>query len=101
MLEKNSLDRISTDLVSQVVERSSDSGVAPTRIVASHSEDQLPDFSRSSWTTGASALAPIILSRDQLPVPSEQSIRVIRVCIWKSPFLPLAIEGLAPKELNS
>ena len=40
-----------------------------------HSEDQLPDFSCSPRTTGSSALATVILSRDQLPAPSEQSIR--------------------------
>jgi len=75
MLEKDPFDRISTDLVSQVVERSSDCGVAPARILAGHSEHQLPYFGRGSRTTGASALAPVILSRDQLTVPSEKSIR--------------------------
>ncbi len=75
MLEKNALDRIPAYLVSQVVKCPSDSGVAPTGIVASHSENQLPYFGCGSWTTGTSALAPVILFRDQFPVPSEQSIR--------------------------
>lgn len=74
MLEKNALDCISTDLVSQIVERSSDSGVAPTGIIASHAEAQFPYFGCGSRTTGASSFAPVILSRDQLSVPSEQSI---------------------------
>jgi len=75
VFEQDPFDRISTDLVSQVVERSSDSGVAPARVVASHSEDQLSNFSCSSRATRASALTPVILFRDQLSVPSEQRIR--------------------------
>ena len=75
MLEKDALNRVPADLVPHVKERPSDSGVAPTRILASHAEDQLPDFGCGSRTIGASALAPVILSLDQLTVPSEKSIR--------------------------
>ncbi len=75
VLEQDPFDRISTDLVSQVVERASDSGVAPAGVVASHSEDQLPNYSCGSRTTRSSAFAAVILSRDQPSVPSEQSIR--------------------------
>jgi hypothetical protein len=74
VIEKDPFDCVSCDFMTEIVERSSNSGAAPTRIVAGHSEDQHPDFNRSSWTSGASPLAPVILSRDQLTVPSEQSI---------------------------
>lgn len=43
-------------------------------MLTSHSEDQLPDFGCGSRTTRAPSLAPVILSGDQLTVPSEQSI---------------------------
>ena len=52
----------------------SDSGVAPARVLSSHPEDQVPDFDCSSRTAGLSALAPVVLSCDQLPVPSEQGV---------------------------
>ena len=45
ILEKNPLDGIATDLMPEVVERSSDSRVAPARIIAGHSKDQCADFS--------------------------------------------------------
>ena len=44
IFEKDPLDRVSCDLVPEIVERSSDPGVAPTQVVAGHPEDQLLDF---------------------------------------------------------
>lgn len=73
-LEKDLLDRVAPDLMPVVEKRSSDPYVAPARILASHLQDQSLDIHRGLRPTRPSALAPIILSRDQLSVPSEQSV---------------------------
>ena len=75
VFEQDPFNRISPDLVAQVVESPSNSGVAPTRILTGHPENQLPDFNCGFRTTGSSAFAAVVLSRDQLPIPSEQSVR--------------------------
>jgi hypothetical protein len=74
IFEKDAFDRVATDFMPEVVERASDSGVAPARVAAGHSENQVPDFSRGSRTAGPSPSAAIVLSCDQLPVPSKESI---------------------------
>ena len=74
VLQKDPLDRVPTDLVSQVVERSSDPRIAPARVIAGHPDDQLLDFDRGLRTAGLSALAAIVLPGDQLSVPSKQSV---------------------------
>jgi len=75
IFEKDPFDCVSRDLMSEIMERSSDSGVAPPRIVVGHQEDQLLDIGCGPWTTWTSILAADIFFRDQLPVPPEQSIR--------------------------
>jgi hypothetical protein len=74
VLEKDPLDRIPVDFMPAVIERTSNSGVAPARVLTSHPEDQIADFSRGSRTAGPSAIAAVVLSRDQLPMPSKESI---------------------------
>ena len=71
VIEKDPFDRVSTDLVADVVERSSDSRVAPARILAGHPDDQLFNFDRGLRTARPSGLAAVILPSDQLPVPSK------------------------------
>ena len=71
VFEKDPFDRVSADLVADVVERSSDSRVAPARILAGHPDDQLFDFDRCLWTAMFSGLAAVVLPSDQLPVPSK------------------------------
>ena len=75
IFEKDPFDRISCDLMPEIVERSSNSGVAPARVVASHQEYQLLDIGFSPRTTWLSVPAAIIFLRDQLSVPTKQSIR--------------------------
>ncbi len=75
VFEEDSLDRVPPNLVPQVVERSSDSGVTPTRIHTSHRQDQILDIDRGLRSARSSALARVKLSRDQLSLPSEESIR--------------------------
>ena len=71
VFEKNSFDRVSTDLVAEVVERSSDSRVTPARVVAGHPDDQLLDFDRGLRATRPSGLTAVVLPRDQLSVPPK------------------------------
>jgi len=59
----------------EIVEGTSNSGVAPTRVVAGHQKDQLLDIDRGPRTTWPSTLAAVIFFRDQLSVPTKQSIR--------------------------
>ena len=93
VFEKNSFDRVSTDLVSQVVERSSDSRIAPARVVAGHPDDQLLDFDRGLRTSRPSALAAIVLPVDQLSLPSKHTV-------WRpqgvAPAKPSAPDCFAP-----
>lgn len=74
VLEKDALDRIPADLEPQIFECAPDSRVAPARILAGHSQGQIPDFSRGSRTAGTSSSAAVVLFCDQLPVPSKESI---------------------------
>jgi hypothetical protein len=48
---KDPFDRVSTDLMAQVVERCSDSRATPARVLAGHSDDQLLDFDGGLQTT--------------------------------------------------
>ena len=70
----------------EIVERSSDSSVAPTRVVAGHQEDQLLDVDRGPRTTWPSTLAAVIFFRDQLSVPTKQSIRCHQSPDLEQPF---------------
>ncbi len=92
------------------VGRSLNSGGSPAWILTSHSEDQLPNFSCSSRMPRASALAAVILPRDQLTVPPEQSIRGHQGLYLEEPFtanlLGLRRESVAlligkPKSLST
>ena len=74
VLEKDSLDCVSTDLESQIVECPFDSGVTPLGIVSSHLEDQPFDLRRFPRPTRSTLLGPIVLLRDEFPVPSKQRI---------------------------
>ena len=75
VFEKDPLDGIATDLVPEVVESSSDSRVAPTRIISGHHQNQILDVDRGLRSAGTPVLAPIILARDQPTIPAEQGIR--------------------------
>lgn len=61
--------------MSEVAERSPNSGVAPARVLTGHRQDQSLDVDGGLRSARKPALGPIIFSRDQLPVPPEQSIR--------------------------
>ena len=75
ILCQDALDRGSADGVPEIGEGSLDSGVAPSRIVARHSDDQFLNLTgdpRSTWTASR---ASVVLLGDELPVPAEQSVR--------------------------
>ena len=74
VVEKDSFDRVATDLMAQVVERSSDSRVTPARVFAGHPDDQLLDFDGGLRTTWPSSLAAIVLPGDQLSMPSKERV---------------------------
>ena len=74
MIEQDPCDCVSRDLMSEILERASNSGVAPARVVAGHQQDQLLDIGCGPRTTWPSALAPIVFFREQPPVPTKQSI---------------------------
>ena len=61
VFQKDSLDRVAANLVTQVVERSSNASVAPARVVAGHLHDQLFDLDRCLGATGFAGLAAIVL----------------------------------------
>jgi hypothetical protein len=86
IFDKEPLDRVSCDLTPEIVERSSDSGVAPTQVVAGHPEDQLLDVCFRPRTTWSSILAAVIFLRDQLSIPTKQSVRCHQSPDRESPF---------------
>jgi hypothetical protein len=72
VLEKDPFDRNPTELMAQVVERSSDSGVTPARVLLGHPNDKLPDLDHSLGTARSSSLAAIVLPGDQLSMPLKE-----------------------------
>jgi len=58
----------------EIVECSANSGVAPARVVSSHQEDQLLDVGFGPRATWPSVIAPVVLLRDQVSVPTKQGI---------------------------
>ena len=74
VFEKDPLDRVPTDLVPQVVERSSNSCVTPARVLPGHPNDQFLDFDRGLRATWPSFLAAIVFPGDQLPMPAKQRV---------------------------
>ena len=75
VFQEDSFDRIAANLVTQIVEGASNSSVAPTRVVASHLDNQLLDLGRRLGATNLAGLAAIVLLRDQSPVPAKQCVR--------------------------
>ena len=74
VLEQNPLDRIAPDLVAEIVERTSNSGVAPARIIASHLDDEPLDLNRRLGTPGPTRLAAIVFPGNQTPIPAKQGV---------------------------
>ncbi len=74
IIEKDPFDCVSCDLMTEIVERSSNSRLAPARVVAGHQEYQLLDAGFGPRATWPSVLAPVVFLRDQLSVPTKQSI---------------------------
>ncbi len=64
VFQKHSLDRVTANLVTEFVERASDSRVTPARVVAGHLHDQPFDFGSRLGATGATSLAAIVFSGD-------------------------------------
>ena len=60
--------------MTQVVKRSSDSRVTPARVLAGHLNHQLLYFNGGLGTARSSDLAAVVLPRDQLSMPSKQSV---------------------------
>ena len=75
VFQEDSFDRVAANLVTQIVEGASNSSVAPTRVVASHLDNQLLDLGRRLGATKLAGLAAIVLLRDQSPVPAKQCVR--------------------------
>jgi hypothetical protein len=69
-----SLDCVSRDLMPEIVERASNSGVAPARVVGGHQEYQPLDVGFGPRATWPSALAPAVFLRGQLSVPAKQNV---------------------------
>ena len=86
VFEKDPLDRVPTDLVPQVVERSSDSRVAPARVLSGHPDNQLLDFDGGLRTTWPSSLAAIVFPSDQLSMLSKQRDRRHEGIEFEKPF---------------
>jgi len=72
---QDTLDRVSTDIVTQVVQRSANAGVSPAGILRGHTYDQLRDRHGSSRTPRGSGLGTVVLSRNQIAVPAQQCVR--------------------------
>ena len=75
IFEKDPFDRVSRDLMPEIMERSANPGVTPARVVAGHQKDQLLDVGFGPRTTRPATLAAVILFRNQLSMPAKQSIR--------------------------
>ncbi len=90
IIKEDSLDRVAAakslcdealagsarrDLVPQVVECSSNSRATPGRILTRHLQDQLLDLDGCPGAPNRAALAPIVLPRDQPPIPPKQGVR--------------------------
>src|SRR6185369_2635667 len=75
VVQKDLLDRASTYLVSQVVERAADPRVAPSRISPRHRHDELRNLGRCFGSANLADTTPVVLLRDQLPIPWKQGVR--------------------------
>ena len=75
VLEQNPLHRVSGDLVAEVGQGTSDTGVPPPRIVDGHSHDQLGHRLGCQWPPAAAAGAAVVLLGDQLPIPAQDRVR--------------------------
>ena len=58
------LDRVAPDLMIEIPKCSPDSGVAPTRVVLCHPENQLREFSRCLRSPNTSNSTAVVLPRD-------------------------------------
>ncbi len=74
IVEKDPLDRVSTDLVAQVLEGSPNSRVTPARVLAGHPDNQRLDFDCGLGTARPSGLAAVVLPSNQLSTPSKKRV---------------------------
>ena len=67
--------RGSRDPMPQIREFSHDSRVAPALVLTRHTHDQCTDLLPDERSARASHCTPVILSRDKLPMPTQNRIR--------------------------
>src|SRR5258705_6101316 len=75
ILCQDALDRGSADGVPEIGEGSLDSGVAPSRIVTRHFENQTLDLAGNARSPRTAVRTSVVLLRNELSVPPEQRIR--------------------------
>ena len=82
------------DLVAEIVECASNSGIAPTRFVAGHPCHELFGFGPCARRAGLASSAAIVFLGNQSPVPVKQRVGCHQRVDPKEPF---AADGLGPR----
>ncbi len=75
VLEKDPLDRVAPDLMTEIAEGAADSRVAPAGVVSRHPKNQPFDLGRCLGAARLARLAAIVFLGDQPPVPAKQRVR--------------------------
>ena len=68
-------DRVSGDVVTEVLEPAADTRVAPRRVLLRHADDKRGDVRLRARTAGTSLLRAVVLVGDQKPVPAQDRVR--------------------------
>ncbi len=92
VIEKDPLDCVSCDLVSEIVKRSSNSDIAPARVVAGHQKNQFLYVDCGPRTIWSPILVAIIFLGDQLSVPPKQTIWRHQGPDFGKPFSPNGLD---------
>ena len=74
VLPQNALDRAAPNHVAEIVQGTLHPGISPRFVLAHHPEDQLCDFVGFARSSGSAPLAPIVLFRHQLAIPTQDGI---------------------------
>src|SRR5512133_3431716 len=71
---EDGLNRVAGDVMPQVEDCASDSGVSPGRVLSCHANHQLGDVRFPAWSSRAAFSRAIVLGSDQVPVPTQQRV---------------------------
>jgi len=74
VLGKDALDRVSSELVTEVTECAAEPGVSPARVLGGELDDQALQRSGRAGSRASSSRGAIVLLRDQLAIPAQDRV---------------------------